>query len=140
MIICYDIEFPEMPRNLALLGVQFIIVPTAVAEITIWPAKLIPVRSYENHIFIAYVNRAGREKGILDDNSEISMTFSGQSIVCAPNGVSLLKGVELASNDPECHYVVIDPKNEVFVNDRERNDYLIDRRVDVYKKFLIKEI
>jgi 5-aminopentanamidase len=70
MLICYDLEFPEMTRALALRGAEVIAVPTN------WPlverpadehppeviAAMAPARA--NRVFIACADRSGVERGI----------------------------------------------------------------------------
>ncbi|WP_352578846.1 nitrilase-related carbon-nitrogen hydrolase [Mesorhizobium sp. M0019] len=56
MLICYDVEFPENVRRLALAGSNLIAVPPALpatdhAELI--ARKMIPVRAFENQLFIA---------------------------------------------------------------------------------------
>jgi predicted amidohydrolase len=59
MLICYDVEFPEMVRVLALppKNVQLLLVPTAMPYTEPNSAiKMVPARAMENRIFIAYCN------------------------------------------------------------------------------------
>ena len=57
LLICYDIEFPEAARALALRGAQLIAVPTANRAIS--SIRIIPIRAMENRIHVAYVNHSG---------------------------------------------------------------------------------
>jgi predicted amidohydrolase len=81
LLICYDVEFPELVRESALLGADLILVPTclmqpydAVAE------HLIITRAIENQVFVAYANRCGSENGL---------DYAGKSIIADPNGKAL---------------------------------------------------
>jgi 5-aminopentanamidase len=59
LLTCYDIEFPEPARHLALHGAQCILVPTA--NMMPWGSHQrisIIARALENHVFVAYCNRA----------------------------------------------------------------------------------
>jgi predicted amidohydrolase len=57
LLICYDIEFPEASRMLALAGAELIAVPTALMEPYCRTTRIIiPARAYENQLFVAYVN------------------------------------------------------------------------------------
>lgn len=82
-LICYDVEFPENARRLAQAGAQVIVVPTAMAA---GPAgafitqQLIPVRAFENQVFIVYANHAG---------SDESYSYQGMSSIVAPDGQRL---------------------------------------------------
>jgi len=78
LLICYDVEYPESVRTLALLGADLVLVPTALtAEYGRVPDVIIPARSLENQIFVAYCNRAGIERG---------MAFLGRSCIAGPDG------------------------------------------------------
>ena len=56
-LICYDIEFPEAARALALRGAQLIAVPTANRALS--SIRIIPIRAMENRVHVAYVNHSG---------------------------------------------------------------------------------
>lgn len=78
LLICYDIEFPEAARILALRGAQLIIVPTA--NMIPWQEYQIlytRVRAMENGVFVAVANRVGKEGQV---------TFCGGSAVAGPDG------------------------------------------------------
>jgi predicted amidohydrolase len=62
LLICYDLEFPENARRLALAGAELILVPTAnmvpfdfVADVTV------RARAFENQCYVAYANYCGHE-------------------------------------------------------------------------------
>lgn len=81
MLICYDVEFPENTRRLALQGADLIVVPTAnMVGFDFVALHLVPARAYENQVFMAYANFCGREGDI---------AYNGLSCVAAPNGVVL---------------------------------------------------
>ena len=64
MLICYDVEFPENVRRLAKAEAELILVPTATPQGhsgTFIAEKMIPVRAFENQIFIAYANNVGSD-------------------------------------------------------------------------------
>ena len=78
LLICYDLEFPENARSLALMGADLILVPTALTcEFAAVPDILVPARAYENQIYIAYCNHAGVENG---------MQFLGKSVLTGMDG------------------------------------------------------
>ncbi len=60
LLICYDIEFPEPSRILALDGAQLIIVPSvwSIPAQTRWDIQL-PARALDNTVFIAGANTVG---------------------------------------------------------------------------------
>jgi predicted amidohydrolase len=88
MLICYDVEFPENVRCLAQAGAQAVIVPTALpasdhAEFI--ARKLVPVRAFENQVFVAYVNHCG---------NDASFSYAGLSGIAAPDGTMLAEAPE----------------------------------------------
>jgi len=83
LLICYDIEFPENVRRLALEGAELILTPTAL--MSPWSTvadKVVPVRAYENQVFIAYANFCG---------SEYTQHYVGHSCIVGPDGNDLAK-------------------------------------------------
>lgn len=83
VLICYDIEFPEMSRLAAEMGAELVIVPTALRQKwRIVPDSLIPTRAYENGLFVAYCNFAS------ETHPE---RFVGLSTICGPDGQPVLR-------------------------------------------------
>ena len=77
LAICYDIEFPEVARALALAGAEAILVPTAnMLPFESVATRLVPARAEENAVFLAYANYVGA-----DD----AFTYFGRSCVCDPD-------------------------------------------------------
>lgn len=84
MLICFDVEFPENTRRLALQGADLIVVPTANMEGFDFVAEhLVPTRAYENQVFVAYANYCGKEADLV---------YGGLSCVAAPDGCVLVRG------------------------------------------------
>ncbi len=78
LLICYDIEFPEAARALALAGADLIAVPTAnMADYDFVARAVVPVRAYENQLFVAYANFTGAEG---------PLQYGGLSVVAGPDG------------------------------------------------------
>lgn len=114
MLICYDVEFPENVRRLARAGAEMILVPTATpkgASGTFIAEKMIPVRAFENQIFIAYVNNIGRD-GDFD--------YAGRSIIAAPDGTAL------ATAGLSEQLLTVDIEPELYARSRSENTYLRD--------------
>lgn len=96
VLICYDIEFPELTRQVAEMGADLIIVPTALGpRWRIVSDSLIPVRAYENGLFVAYCNFTSQAQQQL---------FAGLSTICGPDGQPLLR----AETQPGLFKAVID--------------------------------
>jgi predicted amidohydrolase len=114
MLICYDVEFPENVRRLAQAGAEMILVPTATpmgASGTFIAEKMIPVRAFENQIFIAYVNNIGRD-GDFD--------YAGRSVIAAPDGTAL------ATAGLSEQLLTVDIESELYARSRSENTYLRD--------------
>ena len=78
LLICYDVEFPEPVRHLALLGADVVLVSTAnMREYDEVPTVLVPARACENRVYVAYANACGREGGT---------HYGGLSTVAGPLG------------------------------------------------------
>lgn len=81
LLICYDIEFPEAARHVALNGADLLLIPTALTpEYAAVPDRIVPARAVENQIFVAYCNHCGQENG---------MAFLGGSCLAGPWGEKL---------------------------------------------------
>jgi len=91
VLVCYDLEFPEMSRILALAGAELIVVPTN------WPlvdrpegerppeVTIAMAAARVNRVFIACCDRTGTERGqewtggtaIVDENGWVLATQTG---------------------------------------------------------------
>ncbi|GAA4927977.1 carbon-nitrogen hydrolase family protein [Streptomyces coeruleoprunus] len=118
LMICYDVEFPENVRAHALAGTDLLLVPTALmhpAEVV--AEAVVPVRAFENQLYIAYANRTGPEG---------DFEFVGLSALAGPDGTARARagrGEELVTGDA-------DP--DLLRASRAENPYLRDRRPALY--------
>ena len=78
LAVCYDIEFPELTRGLALGGAELIALPAN------WPRDPTPIlhslaltTAYLNRLYVAVCDRCGSERGL---------EFEGGSVIAAPDG------------------------------------------------------
>ncbi len=118
IMICYDVEFPENVRAHALAGTDLLLVPTAQMHPFQFVAEqLVPVRAFENQMYIAYVNRTGPEG---------EFEFVGLSCLASPDGVTRTR----AGRGEELVFGEADP--ELLSASRENNPYLRDRRPGLY--------
>jgi N-carbamoylputrescine amidase len=127
-LVCWDQWYPEAARLTAMAGAQLIVYPTAIGwldgEETLhreqyesWDT-MIRSHAIANGVFVAAVNRTGREG---------SLRFWGASAVYAPNGERLV----LASHDrPEV--VVCECDLGRIEWSRTRWPFFRDRRIDAY--------
>ena len=62
--ICFDLNFPEHSRTLAIKGADIIVLPTNWPEgIEFIPECVVPTRARENVVFYVAINRIGEERG-----------------------------------------------------------------------------
>ena len=118
LMICYDVEFPENVRAHALAGTDLLVVPTAQMHPFQFVAEsVVPVRAFENQMYVAYVNRVGPEG---------EFEFVGLSTLAGPDGIARARagrGEEL---------VLADADPDFLAASREANPYLKDRRPGLY--------
>jgi N-carbamoylputrescine amidase len=128
--VCWDQWYPEAARLTAMAGAQVIFYPTAigwlldekeeygVSQHSAWETMM---RSHAiaNGVFVAAVNRVGREGGI---------EFWGASFVADPNGNVLAR----ASHDKEETLLVECDVSRIDVV-RTHWPFLRDRRIDAYE-------
>ena len=129
VLICWDQWFPEAARLAALGGAEIIFYPTAIgwgagetraarqAQLEAW--ELVQ-RSHAvtNGVYVAAVNRVGREEGI---------AFWGNSLAAAPSGRVLARA---GGNRPETLLVECDLG--AVAEARQNWPFLRDRRIDAY--------
>jgi predicted amidohydrolase len=118
ILICYDVEFPEAVRALALAGADLVAVPTALIEpYEVVATTLVPARAFENQLYIAYASLCGREAGL---------GYCGLSCIVGPDGRDLAR----AGRGPELIMADLDPA--AIPAGRRSNPYLADRRPGLY--------
>lgn len=93
--VCYDIEFPELTRGLALRGAELIAVPTN------WPAVPRPrgehppeviiamAAARSNRVFVACSDRSGEERGQSWTEGTTVIDTDGWIIASAQNGMAV---------------------------------------------------
>lgn len=120
LLICYDVEFPENTRRLALAGAELIVVPTAnmvpydfVCQFTV------RVRAQENQCYLVYANYCGAEGDI---------HYCGQSSIIGPDGAVLA----LAGEDESQLHAELD--RQQVVAGRQAFPYLQDLRRDLHQR------
>lgn len=117
-LICYDVEFPENTRRLALAGAQLILVPTAnMAPYDFVAEVMVRARAFENQCYLVYANYCGSEEDI---------HYCGLSSICAPDG----KQIGLAADDEALVLATLDRR--LMEDSRVINTYFNDRRPGFY--------
>ncbi|UCO98682.1 carbon-nitrogen hydrolase family protein [Metapseudomonas lalkuanensis] len=122
MLICYDVEFPENVRRLALAGADAILVPTANMEPYDFVCDvLVRARAFESQCYLAYANYCGAEGEI---------RYCGLSSVSAPDGS------QAAICGREETLAFADLRRDKLEASREGLTYLRDRRAELYRPLL----
>ena len=142
---CYECEFPELSRILALKGAKLIVGPTAADNYYTLPngkrsnvpypdisRVLIPAYAYANNIFFAYSNRAGYEKRGKDE-----WHYRGNSILSGPHG-----DIIVAANHEQDTMLIADciPEYYGMTHPAPKYNYLKDRRPDMYKELVAPKV
>ena len=122
LLICYDVEFPEAVRALALEGADLVLVPTALmAPYDVVARVVVRARAVENQLYVAYANYCGRE---------VDLTYCGLSLIAAPEGD--IQG--RAGVDEGLVYAELD--GQALERSRTLNPYLQDRKPDLYGRLV----
>ncbi|SJZ33127.1 carbon-nitrogen hydrolase family protein [Selenihalanaerobacter shriftii] len=128
MILCYDGDFPELSRLLAVRGAEVILRPSALLRsFDIWEMTN-KARAYDNHVYMIGVNAVGPDAGN-NYNFGHSMIVSpiAQKLAQA-RGVEEIIAVEL-DNDP-IKNVSFGTKSPMIF------DHLEDRNIGMYEEIL----
>lgn len=119
LLICYDVEFPENVRALSLAGAELILVPTGLMQP--WrdvAERLVPIRAYENQVYVAYCNYCGAEDDII---------YEGRSCIAGPDGSDL----DRAEKQPALLTATL--SKDAIANTRAALPYHRDRRPELYR-------
>ena len=128
-LVCWDQWFPEAARLTATAGAELLCYPTAIgwqfdegpdidaAQHDAWET-IQRAHAIANGVFVAAVNRVGKEGGI---------RFWGQSFVADPFGRVLARA---SSQEPEC--LLVDCDLALIEKTRRDWPFLRDRRIDAY--------
>lgn len=129
VLVCYDMEFPEMPRMLAVAGADLIAVPTN------WPVGEHPERdrvaeviaaqatARGNGVFIACCDRAGTERGQDWNEASVIVDQFGWVVAEAAPGA----GSTAVTAD-------VFPTLARDKSTSPHNDWLGDRRPELYER------
>ncbi|WP_457966224.1 nitrilase [Arthrobacter sp. D1-29] len=121
MVICYDVEFPEIVRAAAVSGAELLLVPTALAHgFEAVPQVLLRARALESQLTIAYANHSGMEDGCL---------FLGGSVIAGPDGALLAA----AGEGSQLLFAEVGP--DAARQARAVVPYLEERRPDLYRSW-----
>jgi predicted amidohydrolase len=142
LLNCYECEFPELSRILALQGAKLIVGPTAADCYDTAPGgqrsalpypdisrSLIPAYAYANNIFFAYSNHCGYES--LQGHS---WHYRGNSIIAGPHG-----DIIAAANHQQDTLLVADLIPGFYGPTHPESNYLKDRRPGMYEELVAPE-
>jgi predicted amidohydrolase len=142
---CYECEFPELSRILALKGAKLIVGPTAADNYYMLPDGtrsrvpypdvshiLFQAHAYANNIFFAYANRCGYESRGND-----YWHYRGNSIVYSPHGTVIVEAgheqdTMLIADCVPAYYGMTHPAPAYY--------YLKDRRPELYNELIKREV
>jgi N-carbamoylputrescine amidase len=116
--ICYDNEFPESARCVALNGAHLLVAPFA-TPLQMPLRELLISRASDNALFVVAANKVGLEGGL---------DFCGTSMIIAPDGEVL---AEASTSGDETIWA--DLRIEAVAEERNRRRLYRDRRPELYK-------
>ncbi len=120
LLICYDVEFPEAVRHVALAGAELLLIPTALTpEYGCVPGAIVPARAVENQIYVGYCNHSGEEDGLVYLGGSCLAGPDGQALAAAGRGEALL---------------LADISHETLHEAGKLFPYRRDRRPEIYNK------
>lgn len=127
LVVCYDLEFPEVTRRLARQGAQIIAAP-ANWPLLPKPAGERPIETVkaqaaaaQNRVFIALADRCGVDRG---------ESWTGGSVICDIGGYLL---AEARIGEPDVGFAEIDPDLADDKSLGPYNDAFADLRPELYE-------
>lgn len=99
IMLCYDGDFPEVGRELALKGANVLLRPSSYMEpySEAW-TFVNRARAYENLAYVVAVNRVGTSHVFTWFGKSMAVDFDGRVVTQAPPGVTWLTKVDLDIN------------------------------------------
>jgi predicted amidohydrolase len=132
---CFDIEFPDYIRSIRLRngGCHLLINPAGlVADGLSIVETMVPTRSMENEMFVAYSNDIGLNLQRPD------AMFCGSGTICAPDGSVVLKCDTAVTPEDLQRVKPVEVRDAVLSFEKyaealERNPYMRSRRPELYQ-------
>jgi predicted amidohydrolase len=120
LLICYDVNFPEVAKALTLQGADLLICISASPSVTRhYFETLLPARALENTVFVAFVNLAGNQEDLI---------YWGGSQLYDPLGTLLIKAPYFEES-----IITYDLNLKVLESARARRPVLRDIRPEIYQ-------
>jgi len=131
MMICYDGDFPEVARILAIKGAQIIARPSALLRgFDIWETTN-KMRAYDNHVYLIAVNAIGTDAS--------GTHYFGHSMIVSP----IAQVLAIGRGTEDIVYAELDPdplKRISYGSDAPMTfDHLEDRNVASYGRVLLRK-
>lgn len=126
VLICFDWQFPEAWRVLALKGADLVCHPSNLVLPGL-AQRAVPFHALLNRVFVVLANRYGTER---------HLTFTGESLLISP------RGDELARAPAGADAILTAEIDPAAARDKEvtpRNDLLADRRPELYGEIIREE-
>jgi len=127
IIICYDGDFPELSRALAVQGAEVIIRPAALLRsFDLWSLTN-RARAYDNHVYVVGINAVGSDAA--------GNYYMGNSMIVTPIANKIAQG----TGAEEIIYAELDPVSPLKYitfgsNSPQIFDHLEDRNLEAYKE------
>ncbi|HAL56759.1 MAG TPA: carbon-nitrogen hydrolase [Bacteroidetes bacterium] len=140
ILICYDIEFPELARIAVEQGAQLIFVPFCTDERYAYlrVRYCAQARCVENHVYVAIAGSVGNLPSV--ENLDIHYA---QSAIFTPSDIPFTRDAIQAEATPNVEIVIVDDVDlELLKKHRQSGSVLNwqDRRTDLYEVKLKKEL
>jgi predicted amidohydrolase len=135
LAICYDLEFPELTRGLALGGAELLAIPTNWPRDPSWTGQapllvsLALATAYLSRVFVAVCDRGGVERGL---------EFEGASVIAGPDGRILAGPPGAPADGAAVLRAACDLRLARRKGTGTRNDAFADRRPDLYETGLVR--
>lgn len=126
VMICYDLEFPEMVRSVALGGAQLVAAPSNWPDLGGLhgrrPPEVVKAQAGAavNRVAVVVADRCGAERGV---------TWIGGSVICDVDGYAVAGP---AQGDETILSAEVDLDRSLDKRVGPHNDALTDRRIDLY--------
>lgn len=108
VMICFDMEFPEVARTLAKRGAEMLITISANMDPFAYDHEVFSrARALENGLEHLYVNRVGDEYGLSFVGGSRAVSPEGQVLAQADSGARILRvsAARASRSDPRTHYL-----------------------------------
>ena len=130
LFICYDCNFPESARVMALSGADILALPTNWPEgRSMIPEHVITVRAFENKVHLIAADRVGEERGARFIGCSKIINAKGETLSAASDDKEEIIYGEVSLADAR-------QKRTIIKAGEFEADYIHDRRPELYGKII----